>query len=96
MSLVQSEMVSIRPFEGNKRVDSKRVVQGFNLELHADIPSENIRGGSDWFEGTKHVLSIEQAEILYEQLGKSLGFVKNLEADGKIIISRKANRGKQR
>jgi len=86
--MFQHKQIAIAPLEGHKKPLGPRVIKGFELELHENIAHTDISGRTDWFQGRAYHLSLEQAEDLYSQLGRSLTFIKNLENDGKVVTSR--------
>lgn len=89
MSLFDASEISVTAKEG-QREGNKRVIDRVELEIADSVPTQQFdgTGRSDWFCGVCHSLTITQAESLHEKLGKQLEYLKELEAQERIVLKR--------
>lgn len=90
MSFTKNAEISASARESREKVDGKRVVDRIELEVSKSIPSQEFNGSgrSDWFEGTAYQLTISQAEVLAESLGKQIELLRQMENQGQIVLKR--------
>lgn len=90
MSLFEPEELSAFAKESSGRIEGKRVYDTIEVEFGSSIVTQQWTGveRSDGFKGTSHSLTIPQAEILLNQLHKQLSFLKDLEANGNVLLKR--------
>lgn len=91
MSIGNNDRISISVKE-NGRADGVRTIEGYVLEIPDTLPRESIEYPMEGIECLGFNLSVAEAEELYDQLGKSLAFIKPLLADGRIKEAPKSDR----
>lgn len=86
----RQEEISVSPKEQKKRIDGKRVINCIELEIAETVKTQHWNGNerSDLFRGTSHSLSITQAEMLYQKLGRNIENLRKLESQGHIVLER--------